>query len=145
MVVRWLAALGALLSFALPAAAGTCETLAVNLGLTGTTVTGAVTVPGPSFTAPDGVTYTDVPSFCKVSAVLVPTSDSFINVELWMPTASWNGRFEGIGMGLPLSRGLARLHGGDLALDSQVGKGTRATVTLPPERSIEGGHLQAVK
>jgi feruloyl esterase len=99
MVVRWLAALGALLSFALPAAAGTCETLAVNLGLTGTTVTGAVTVPGPSFTAPDGVTYTDVPSFCKVSAVLVPTSDSFINVELWMPTASWNGRFEGIGNG----------------------------------------------
>ncbi len=53
--------------------------------------------------------------------------------------------FEGIGMGLPLSRGLARLHGGDLALESQVGKGTRATVSLPPERSIEGGHLQAVK
>jgi PAS domain S-box-containing protein len=59
--------------------------------------------------------------------------------------ADLDRRFEGIGMGLPLSRGLARLHGGDLALESSVGKGTRATVTLPPERSIEGGHLQAVK
>jgi signal transduction histidine kinase len=59
--------------------------------------------------------------------------------------ADLDRRFEGIGMGLPLSRGLARLHGGDLALESQVGKGTCATVTLPPERSIEGGHLQAVK
>ena len=59
--------------------------------------------------------------------------------------ADLDRRFEGIGMGLPLSRGLARLHGGDLALESQVGKGTRAIVTLPPERSIEGGHLQAVK
>jgi signal transduction histidine kinase len=59
--------------------------------------------------------------------------------------ADLDRRFEGIGMGLPLSRGLARLHGGDLALESQVGKGTCATVTLPAVRSIEGGHLQAVK
>jgi PAS domain S-box-containing protein len=59
--------------------------------------------------------------------------------------ADLDRRFEGIGMGLPLSRGLARLHGGDLQLESTVGRGTRATVTLPPERLIEGGHLQAVK
>jgi PAS domain S-box-containing protein len=59
--------------------------------------------------------------------------------------ADLDRRFEGVGMGLPLSRGLARLHGGDLALESQPGKGTRAVITLPPERSIETSHLQAVK
>jgi feruloyl esterase len=99
MLVRWVAALASMLAMALPAAAATCESLVVNLALTGTTVTAAVSVPGPSFTAPDGVTYTNMPSFCKVSAVLTPTSDSFINVELWMPTRTWNSRFVGFGNG----------------------------------------------
>src|SRR4051812_6083636 len=82
-----------------PALAGSCENLVLGTGLSGTTVTGAVTVTGPSFTALNGVTYTNLPSFCKVSAVLTPTSDSFINVELWMPLSTWNGRFQGIGNG----------------------------------------------
>jgi PAS domain S-box-containing protein len=59
--------------------------------------------------------------------------------------ADLDRRFEGIGMGLPLSRGLARLHGGDLILESRPGTGTRAIVTLPAERVIEGHHLTAVK
>ena len=63
------------------------------------TVTGAVTVPGPNFTAANGVTYTNLPSFCKVSVVMMPTTDSFINVELWLPVSSWNGKFQGIGNG----------------------------------------------
>jgi feruloyl esterase len=94
-----LAVFAFLLTHAVPAAAGACENLVINLGLSGTAVSAATTVPGPSYTAPDGVTYANVPSFCKVSAVLTPTSDSFINVELWMPTSSWNGRFEGVGNG----------------------------------------------
>ncbi len=83
-----------------PALAGPCENLVLNLGgPLGTTVVGAVSVPGPAFTAVDGATYTGVPAFCKVSAVLTPTADSFINVELWMPTSTWNGKFQGIGNG----------------------------------------------
>src|SRR3569832_2467131 len=99
MFVRWLAALFALLAFASPSFAGSCENLVVGLPMSGVTVTAATTEPGPAFTAPDGVTYTNVPSFCKVSAVLTPTSDSFINVELWMPTSTWNTRFAGFGIG----------------------------------------------
>ena len=43
-------------------------------------------------------------------------------------------RFEGTGLGLPLAESLTRLHGGTLALASEVGKGTTVTITLPADR-----------
>ncbi len=46
-------------------------------------------------------------------------------------------KFDGTGLGLPLSRALANLHGGDLELDSAPGQGTIVTVTLPKKRVIE--------
>lgn len=39
---------------------------------------------------------------------------------------------EGTGLGLPIARGLAREHGGDLYLKSEPDVGTAAVVTLPP-------------
>ena len=47
-------------------------------------------------------------------------------------------RYEGTGLGLPLARTLAELHGGTLHIDSAPGRGTTVTVTLPPERLIGG-------
>ena len=43
----------------------------------------------------------------------------------------FNKRHEGTGLGLPIAYALARLHGGDLRIDSQKGRGTRVTVILP--------------
>jgi len=43
---------------------------------------------------------------------------------------------DGIGLGLPLSRRLAELHGGRIEIESQPGKGTIVTLWLPPERKI---------
>jgi two-component system cell cycle sensor histidine kinase PleC len=42
----------------------------------------------------------------------------------------------GTGLGLPLCKELARLHGGTLALSSAVGVGTTVTVAFPKERML---------
>jgi feruloyl esterase len=41
----------------------------------------------------------NIPEHCKVQIVLKPTSDSLINMELWLPTQNWNGKFMGVGNG----------------------------------------------
>jgi signal transduction histidine kinase len=46
-------------------------------------------------------------------------------------------KYEGTGLGLPLSRGFTELHGGRLILDSAPGEGTTVTVTLPKERVLD--------
>ncbi len=45
-------------------------------------------------------------------------------------------RNEGSGLGLPLARKLAELHGGSLTLKSETGRGTTATVILPRSRVL---------
>src|SRR5262245_52442542 len=41
----------------------------------------------------------NIPAHCRVQMVLKPTSDSVINMELWLPTQNWNGKFMGVGNG----------------------------------------------
>ena len=41
---------------------------------------------------------------------------------------------EGVGLGLPLARAMMRMHGGDLALTSQIGVGTTVEALLPAQR-----------
>jgi signal transduction histidine kinase len=47
-----------------------------------------------------------------------------------------NRKYEGTGLGLPLSKTLAEMHGGSLDLQSQVGVGTTVTVRFPAERIV---------
>jgi hypothetical protein len=46
-------------------------------------------------------------------------------------------KYEGTGLGLPLSKKLVELHGGRLELESEVGVGTKVTVAFPADRLIE--------
>ncbi len=58
-------------------------------------------------------------------------------------------KYDGSGLGLPLARHLAELHGGTLTIESEVDQGTVATLRFPPERSLgapealAGGRLSA--
>ncbi|MGE4314304.1 MAG: PAS domain-containing sensor histidine kinase [Pseudobdellovibrionaceae bacterium] len=44
---------------------------------------------------------------------------------------------QGTGLGLPLAKAMIELHGGTLSLESDLGKGTKVTVTLPERRLIK--------
>jgi feruloyl esterase len=63
-------------------AAGSCE------GLT------ALTLPATTITAAK----IEAES-CRVAATLKPSSDSEIKMELWMPVAKWNGKYQAVGNG----------------------------------------------
>ncbi len=45
-------------------------------------------------------------------------------------------KFEGTGLGLPLSKRLIELHGGSLQLDSRPGYGTTVSLYMPAERTV---------
>lgn len=50
---------------------------------------------------------------------------------------------QGSGIGLPLCKAIAELHGGHVVLRSEIGVGTTATLILPPERMrCPANHLQ---
>jgi feruloyl esterase len=78
--------------------AATCASL-TGLTLPQTMITVAQSIPAGSYTAPNGQVYGGLPAFCRVAATLTPTPDSDINIEVWMPFSTWNGRYLGTGSG----------------------------------------------
>ena len=49
----------------------------------------------------------------------------------------FNKKYEGTGLGLPISAALVGLHGGKLTVESEKGVGTRVTVLLPKSSSLQ--------
>jgi signal transduction histidine kinase len=45
-------------------------------------------------------------------------------------------KYEGTGLGLPLTKAMTELHGGSIDLQSTPGKGTTVTVRFPAERTL---------
>jgi len=49
---------------------------------------------------------------------------------------SFAKRHAGIGLGLPLAKGLVEIHGGTLTVESEFGRGTTVTIRFPPGRTL---------
>jgi feruloyl esterase len=59
----------------------------------------ALTLPHTVITAAENVAAGDLPAHCRVAATSTPSTDSEITIELWLPAAGWNGKFEAVGNG----------------------------------------------
>jgi tannase/feruloyl esterase len=79
-------------------AVGNCEQIA-SLSTQVAEITKVEVAQSGVFTPPNGKAIGGLPPFCRVAAVLHPSSDSAIRIELWMPQTNWNGRLEGTGNG----------------------------------------------
>ena len=56
--------------------------------------------------------------------------------KLWAPL--FTTKAKGMGLGLPICKRIIEAHGGNISVDSTVGKGTTLTVTIPVEPKLEG-------
>lgn len=82
------------------AAAATCESLAgLTLPVANTTITAAQSIPAGTYTAPNGQVFPNLPAFCRVAGLSKPRPTSNIGFEVWMPSSTWNGKFEQVGNG----------------------------------------------
>ena len=91
---------GTALALALPAVASAADCAGLKAKSTPQTeIVAATAHPGGDFTVPGTARPQPMPAFCRVQALLHPTPDSAITVELWLPEQGWNGKFQGLGNG----------------------------------------------
>lgn len=125
---------------------GSCDALK-SISIPNTTITAAEYVPaGPQRNARGGQSR-QLPAHCRVAAVLQPSSDSHIEMELWMPAENWNGKFLAAGNGgwagnidtAAIATGLAR---GYATASTDTGhKGGSASFAVGhPEKLIDFGY-----
>ena len=127
----WLAVLPVIgLAFG-SASAATCEELA-ELKMPNTIITTAQSVAMGAFTPPTGsaTPYKELPAFCRVAGMIKPTSESEIKFEVWLPSANWNGKFQGIGNG-----GFA----GSISYSGLAGALARGYATVSTDTGHSGG------
>jgi feruloyl esterase len=95
--LKALIAVGALLPAA--NASVSCERLG-SLGLTDAKITSAESLaPGDFTPSPAGQPIRNLPALCRVALTLIPSKDSEIKVEVWMPATGWNQKLQSVGNG----------------------------------------------
>ncbi len=133
---------------AAPAPVRTCESLA-SLRLPQATITTAEAVTSGTFSPPADKPLTGLPAFCRVAGVIRPTSDSQIEIEVWMPAAGWNRKLQGVGNGGfagsisydGLAEAVRRGYAAASTDTGHKGSGIDATWALGhPEKIVDFGH-----
>jgi feruloyl esterase len=80
----------------------TCDSLK-TLSVANIQITAAELIPAGPYRAQgrggQQTTGPQLPAHCRVAAVLKPSPDSHIEMELWLPTENWNGKFLAAGNG----------------------------------------------
>jgi hypothetical protein len=133
-----------------------CESLAA-LALPNAKISAAQSVAAGAFAGPPApfsgedmsAFYKKLPAFCRVAVEAMPTADSDIKIEVWLPASGWNGKLQGIGnggfagqidfpeLGSAVSHGFAAV-----ATDTgHSGNPTQAAWAMGhPEKVIDFGH-----
>ena len=133
----------------IPRPAASCDRLA-SLTLPNATITLALAVDAGAFTRPASAATPqgriDLPAFCRVAATLRPSSDSDIKIEVWMPAANWNGKFQAVGNGgfsgtIPYAAMAAALRRGYATGSTDTGHAGGGASWAPghPEKVIDFG------
>jgi feruloyl esterase len=80
--------------FATQAYGATCESL-LSLKLPSTLINSAQSIAAGTYQPPGSATaFTNLPAFCRVTATVSTVPDSSIGIEVWLPTATWNGKYQ---------------------------------------------------
>jgi tannase/feruloyl esterase len=97
--------------------------------------------------APAGVPPLILPAYCRVAATLTPSSDSDIKIEVWLPSAGWNGKYQAVGNGgwagtISYPAMAAALREGYATSSTDTGHvgGTPAPLIGHPEKVIDYSH-----
>jgi feruloyl esterase len=134
---------------------GSCEALK-SISFANVTITTAEDVPAGQMRNGRGGQPTTVAAHCRIAAVLQPSADSHIEMELWLPSENWNGKFLAVGNGGwagnietgAMATGLAK---GYATASNDTGHkgGTASFVVGHPEKLVDFGyrsmHEMAIK
>ena len=82
-----------------------------------------------------------VSASCEMSHLVVTVEDNGVGIgaddlprlgeAFFQARAAYDRRHDGSGLGLSIVKGLVTLHGGDMKIHSELGKGTRVVIRLP--------------
>lgn len=77
--------------------AAPCESLQ-NARIPNVTIVDATSVPAGTFQPPNSTAaFPNLPEFCRVVATAEPVPGSSIGIEVWLPSTTWNGRYQQVG------------------------------------------------
>jgi len=136
-------------AYASEAAAAACEDME-RLARPGTVIKSSRPILAGAFTPPTlpagpaAAVYAALPAFCRVTATLMPSRDSEIQVEVWLPISNWNGKLQAVGNGgmagvIPYAARAAALAGGYATAGTDTGHVGNNAVFVPghPEKLVD--------